>query len=443
MGLHVKTSVDGHGFAAGLKKMEEDAEHFGKNLSEKISGHFGEAVMGVIPGLTSSIAGVFAAEKIKESLKEFGEQAERIEFGSIRLNVDPETFQRLDRVMKVTGETAETAATAFDKLAVSATKIEDGRDKTGELRQAFAELGVTTDELASKDYRKIFFQIAEGLKDIEPSKEQIAALREVFGKQGDNLLPAFKLGFDSDYATAGVLDEKELQGIKAVNDEWRKQGATTAGMWNTTKRAALEAASGLALMINPFRWAQNLGTPDEDGYHQKFMAEEAKRLAEITAEKRKQAAAQEALHEANRKSDEADRKKAATIDKETEALKERNRIAAMTPEEKRLYLLDQIRQMQGELDYGAGNSRADDATLRKKIAEAQHEISQLDKVKPKAVHEHLSHLGNQAIGGIMMGHDRLNEMAAHTRRSAEHLASIDKKMAARQPSGRTQHHDLP
>jgi hypothetical protein len=67
MALKVRTSVDGSGFAQGLEKMTQDASHFGKDLSSKIGGNFNQAIMGAVPGLTSAIAGVFAADSIKSA----------------------------------------------------------------------------------------------------------------------------------------------------------------------------------------------------------------------------------------------------------------------------------------------------------------------------------------------------------------------------------------
>src|SRR5580698_4936824 len=117
MAIKVKTAVDGSGFARGLERMSADAENFGKSLSGKIAGNFSQAIMGVVPGLTSAIGGIFAADKIKEAIVEYAKKGEEIEFGSIRLNVDQDTFQRVDRVMKEVGLNTDAAATAFDKLA--------------------------------------------------------------------------------------------------------------------------------------------------------------------------------------------------------------------------------------------------------------------------------------------------------------------------------------
>src|SRR5271168_1652198 len=98
MALKVKTSVDGSGFARGLEKMQNDAANFGKTLSSKVAGNFSQAVMGIVPGLTGMIAGVFSADAVKEAITGFAKRGDEIKFGALRLNVDQDTFQKIDSV---------------------------------------------------------------------------------------------------------------------------------------------------------------------------------------------------------------------------------------------------------------------------------------------------------------------------------------------------------
>jgi len=437
MALKVRTSVDGSGFAAGLSKMEEDAANFGRNLSGKIGGNLSQGIMSIVPGLTGAISGIFAADSIKASLSDFAKKGEDIEFGAIRLNVDPVTYQKIDNVMREIGQSADSASTAFDKLAVGLTKIEAGGPAALKLREAFAELGVTTQDLATKDPSALFLETAQRLKDTAPTIEQIAALREIYGRGGDNLLPAFKLGFDGNVANAGIINDRDLSALKNYNAESRETRSVWAGTLNTTKAFFIAAGAGFMSLLQPGKLLTSVLTPEDHG-EAKMMESKAKKLQADLDAKATAKARNDALQEQNRKDgakfDAEDKKKAATIDKETEALKERNREAAMSPEAKRLEILQQIKTMEGELKYGGGDlSKADEAAMRKKIEEAKGALAELERPKDRPEHRKAMHnLGNTAIGGIMLGRDAAAEMA---RKSAHHLESIDRKTAPVRPGG--------
>lgn len=437
MGLMVKILGDGSGFQATLDKLETQAGGFGKSLNAKMTGNFSEAIMGIVPGLTGAIAGIFSADAIKEQLRAFSEMGEKIHFGAIRMNIDETQFQRIQNVLEYTKTDIGSVETAFDKLAEGMTKIERGDKEAAQLQQSLAYLGVTADDLKSKNYQDIFFQIAAGMKGIEPSKEQIAALRDIFGRGGDNLLPAFSLGFDSKFANGGILDKGALDSIELLNRSTREADATMKGFWNRAKEGATDFHTAMG-MFTPGFWKHRL-------FDEKDIEElnpyNARRLAEIAAAKEKEKAdarAAQAQRESEQKNVDKkladDAKRARDIDKDTAAIKERDRLANLTPEQRTEELKKTIKSAQGELDYGE-NTSVEAALLRKKIAESQSEIDRIAREKPKKEHEmhhELMRLGNAGIGGIMLSHGG-DEWKKHAAETAKHVASIDKKTKQAMP----------
>jgi hypothetical protein len=446
MALKVKTSVDGSGFAAGLEKMMEDARHFGQNVSGKIAGNFSQAIMGVVPGLSSAIAGIFAADTLKEKIGEFASEAHKVTIGAVRLNVSEETYQKLNNVMEESGQTADDAAGAFDKLAEAAVKIDQGDAGATKLKQAFAELGVSLDQIASKDYQSLFFKISQGLQGITPSAQQIAALREIFGRSGDALLPALKAGFEGPLANRHIISDEDLKQMESYRKMRTETGPSLFGAaWHAVAKegsffgdlfAGMATKKGINLMFGVGEKSYDQVKAEEKAKQDKADADA--KVAAIVKQKIANDDLEAARLKAAEKANKEDRAKAAGIEKETDALKERNRVASMTPEQKRLEMLNQIRMMQGELDYG-NNTRTQEAEYRKKIEALRGEIAAGDRAaSPLEHHAAIGRaLGNAAFGGMMLGHGTAGEreVASQTRRAADHLARIDERLHAPQRRG--------
>ncbi len=133
------------------------------------------------------------------------------------------------------------------------------------------------------------------------------------------------------------------------------------------------------------------------------------------------------------------------IDKETAKLAERNRIEEMSPAERQAEFQKQLAEQQRNAADG-GQDPAHDAEVRRKIEELKHEVAQAERLTGNITPAHHAAvaraLGNQAIGGILLGHGTADEreMTLNTRRAADHLARIDAKIHT-PPQGRSPHRE--
>jgi protein-tyrosine-phosphatase len=439
--LKVKTGIDGAGWARGLEKMTQDASNFGKNLSHHIAADFNSSVMGVVPGLTAAIAGVFSIDGIKDSLKEFSEKIEHIGLGAKQMNISPELFQQIDRVMKETGGSAEDVRVAFEKVAEQLTAIQDQTPGWEKAEVAMGRLGIAGEDL-KKTYQEVFLEIAKGLQGVSLSQEQIAAGREVMGRGFDTMMRPLAIGgFDSAFAKAGTINEQGLATGEALKADLRDLDSKYAGFWNKVKTMGLETWD------NILRGGMGKGMLTDDEMEQairlrarleeQHAAEQAARLNESAkaAMEKNQA---DIARRAAKKFDSEDQKKADTIDKETEAIEERDRVAGLSPEAKRLELTRQIAMLEEAISFRHGvASKTEEAQTRKHMAELKHELSEVKDTPERARHA-LSHMGNQALGGILLGHDRLNEMAVHARTTAHGVQQLVRNTTPH-PSGRGGH----
>jgi hypothetical protein len=373
-------------------------------------------------------------------LREFAEKVEGIELGAKQMNISEEYFQRIDRVMKETGGSADDVRKAFEKIADTLTKIETKSPGWERLEIEMAQLGVAGDDL-KKNYQDVFAQIAKGLQGVDISQEQVAAGRETMGRGFDAMLRPLAIGgFESDFAKSGMVSPTDMAAVKGYNEDLRKLSAETAGFWNQAKTIGLGVWDQLlhgggtdpaAVALHQAEILQSQGKEKKEGEENK------KKTDEAAAKAREDAAKNIALKSAEKFRGE-DAKKAAAIDRETEALRERNREAALSPEQKKLELTKQIKELQDDINSGyVAATRTEEAQMKKKLEELKHDLAGVKDTKPTAEHHAaLSHMGNQAMGGILLGHDRLNDLAVHAKSTAKHTAQIAKNTAKASPGGK-------
>jgi hypothetical protein len=432
MGLMVKLGMDGKQWEEGLQKASKDAENFGKNLGGKISKNVIGDMTSIIPALSGAIAGAFSASAIYDAVKNFGEHVKEVAEGALRLNVDTTTFQKLNNVMEFAGMKGEDLAQMFDKIAVAKTKMEQGGTEGAQIERELAALGITLQSIEGMNAEKIFFKITDALHGIKPTDEQIAALKSLTGRGGPEVLKVAQIGFTGDMANKNIIAESDIQNLEEMREKAASMESAGSRFWRAMGVGASESLLRMKMAIQ--------GTYGVFHYNE-TASEEVKRQKELTAEKQKEVslaiqklaiakAQKDADDSIARKAAVSDEKKAAEIDKETEAIKKRNREDSMSPAEKELEIKKEIARLQGDLH--SDWSATDLATDKKKIEELKGELARLQKAdnKPEAHHamRSLHTLGNQAIGGIMLSHDRASdEMKRDARKSAKHLESIDKK----------------
>jgi hypothetical protein len=198
--LQASIGLDGSKFAAGLGQIEHQVDHLGKHLA----GSFG------------ALFGVAAIEQATHKTIEYGAHIYDL---SRRLNVSAEDLQKWDYALTQNGSSLEAGAGFFEKLGIARKKaLEGGEEQIG----YFKELGITLEDLKSKNLQGIAVKIAEAIKEGDPQK-LIAALRGVGGKAAGELVAAFKAGLPELFEEAEKLgliikDDVTVQ-LKEAEDE--------------------------------------------------------------------------------------------------------------------------------------------------------------------------------------------------------------------------------
>jgi hypothetical protein len=271
-----------------------------KALGKKLSSGLSEAFIGAFSGAAvgSKIVGAIGSGlKFLKDRAEFSDvRGGEVRRGQLRTGLDSGEFQRADNVFqKMLGGGMEQA---LDRLADAVAKAKEGDEAGLKLADALIELGASLETIRSGDFRRVFFQIADNMKTAEQSAEKIAALGDIFGRAGGELILPFRKGMDSLAANTGMVDESDVKRAKLqkelseqsafmFSDVGRTAGEVVKAPWTFLKIFAKEVGGLFGLIPEK----SELNADDV-----KFLADERARKARErlnieaeAAEKKKQA----------------------------------------------------------------------------------------------------------------------------------------------------------
>jgi hypothetical protein len=298
-------------------------------------------------------------------------------------------------------------------------------------------LGVTLEEIKAGNYQDLFFKIAESLHGVTPSAQQLAAMKELFGRGGVEMLPAFHAGFNGRIATTNIISNGDLEQLEKLR-EVRAEGAEG---WkrslNGVAKALTAVWTGIMAVGSASAWAdaqQTAGERDQNAW----VAQRTLEIQQRTALLRKARQEADDLHDdqaaARDKFSKTDAKKADEIDKEAGDQKERNRQDAMSPEERRLDLVKQLTAAEEVYNDAKARGYGHSVYMSEQLLRIERLRGHLgaaeraaDKPHQEKSHVLMSRLGNASIGGIMLSHGG-DDAKSQRAKMVSHLSNIDKKM---------------
>ena len=148
-----------------------------------------------------------AATAITRGLADLEGRVEQLGNAALQLGTDFQTIQVLDEAARRSGGSIDSLAAGIQKLAVN---INEARSGTGKAADAFRELGISQEQLATLDPATLAQETAKALQAIEDPARRAALATETLGKAGLTLLPGFNAIAESEEAlrrfSAGISD---------------------------------------------------------------------------------------------------------------------------------------------------------------------------------------------------------------------------------------------
>ena len=174
-----------------LKKASKSTDKFSKSMK----------------GLKTIVAGLIGLKLGKELVGIFNrstELADSVAKLSSRLGVSTEALQKLQFVAERSGLSMETMNLSIQRMVRRSAEAATG---IGEAKDAFKELGFTTEQLINQSPEEMFLQIAGSLEKLGTEGQQVRMLFKIFDTEGVGVKQAMMKGAEGVQALFDRFDE--------------------------------------------------------------------------------------------------------------------------------------------------------------------------------------------------------------------------------------------
>jgi hypothetical protein len=197
-----RTSLDGSGWAAGLRKMEVGT----KGAAARMAG-----------SMSSMIGGVFAVGFLASATRRIVQHADQIDKTAKRINASTDTVQKFDFAAVQSGATL----TDVEKSFINTSKaIEAAKQGLTTQIRAFDAFGITMQMLKNSTPEEIFIKIAEAIQKAGGALDRAKSLQDIMGRGGSRLIPAFTGGFADLMGDApNLIDAETVKRLAEFNDQ--------------------------------------------------------------------------------------------------------------------------------------------------------------------------------------------------------------------------------
>ena len=222
MNVKGRTSLDGSGWAAGLRKMEVGTKASAGRMAASMAGMVG---------------GLFAVSALRSATMRMVAHADAIDKMAKRMESSTDTAQKFDFAASQNGATVEMVERSFMKTAQA---MEGAKQGLNTYVRAFGAFGISMQQIKTSTPEEIFLQIADAIEKAGGALDKAKSLQDIMGRGGRQLVPAFVSGFAETAASAPTpIDSETIKNLANFNDELDR-------LKREILPAAADAVSGLA-----------------------------------------------------------------------------------------------------------------------------------------------------------------------------------------------------
>ena len=230
LSIMARFGMDATGFKAGIKQVESASKGLSRDLNANLKG---------------AIAGAFGTAAIVAAGKATMDYAGQIADLSERLGVSTDALQEMDFAARLTGTNLETFTGFLEKLSVSREEALQGND---ELRDSFARLGVSLEDLRTKRLEDLTRQIGRAIQggDVQ---QLMPALKGVGGRGAGALAPTFKLGLEEAGQQArsanAIISAEDIAALDEAGDKFSALARTMTGLLAPAIVSVIDGMTGI------------------------------------------------------------------------------------------------------------------------------------------------------------------------------------------------------
>jgi hypothetical protein len=202
MNVKGRTSLDGSGWAAGLRKMEAGTKGAAGRMAASMAGMVG---------------GLFAVTALRSATMRMVAHADAIDKMAKRMESSTDTAQKFDFAASQNGATVEMVERSFMKTAQA---MEGAKQGLNTYVRAFAAFGISMQQIKTSTPEEIFLQIADAIEKAGGALDKAKSLQDIMGRGGRQLVPAFVSGFAATAESApDPIDADTIKNLANFNDE--------------------------------------------------------------------------------------------------------------------------------------------------------------------------------------------------------------------------------
>lgn len=202
MNVKGRTSLDGSGWAAGLRKMEVGTKGAAGRMAASMAGMVG---------------GLFAVSALRSATMRMVAHADAIDKMAKRMESSTDTAQKFDFAASQNGATIEMVERSFMKTAQA---MEGAKQGLNTYVRAFEAFGISMQQIKTSTPEEIFLKIAESIEKAGGALDKAKSLQDIMGRGGRQLVPAFVSGFAATAESApDPIDADSIKRLAEFNDE--------------------------------------------------------------------------------------------------------------------------------------------------------------------------------------------------------------------------------
>jgi hypothetical protein len=197
-----RTSMDGRGWSAGLRKMETGT----KGAAGRMAG-----------SMAGALGGVFAVGFLVSATRRIVAHADQVHKTAVRIGASTDTIQKFDFAATQSGATMGDVEKSFINTAKAMESAKQGL--TTHIR-AFQAFGISMQMLNVMSPEQVFLKVADAIEKAGGAMDKAKSLQDIMGRGGKAMIPAFVSGFTGLAASAPQgIDEETILKLVKFNDE--------------------------------------------------------------------------------------------------------------------------------------------------------------------------------------------------------------------------------
>lgn len=202
--VSLKLGLDQGGLQTGLLQAKSSISSFAGSVSKQLAGAL--SVTAIVSAISSVV-----------------DKAGQLQDISDKFGLSAESLQRIGNAAQESGGSIQDVATALARIGAAAQ--EAATRGTKELVTAFADIGVTGNDLVRLSPEQLFYRLANAMNDGSLAGKDLATAKQLLGRGFKTLLPVLRMTEEQIKEVGdatGVMADTTVARLDRIGDAWTR-----------------------------------------------------------------------------------------------------------------------------------------------------------------------------------------------------------------------------